>query len=204
QLTGLTGGDNVTITVTPTGTGCFTAATATCTATTNAACTPPTANISYATPICADLTTPQTVSLTGTGVFTGGAYSASPAGLIINAASGAITPSTSTPGTYTVTYTVAASGSCPGVTATTSVTINPIITPTFNTVAAICSGSTLAPLPTASLNGISGSWSPTLNNTTTTTYTFTPTNGQCAIPVTMTITVNSAASSEFTAAACFL
>jgi gliding motility-associated-like protein len=62
----------------------------------------------------------------------------------------------------------------------------------------------LAPLPTASLNGISGSWSPALNNTTTTTYTFTPTNGQCAIPVTMTITVNSAASSEFTAAACFL
>src|SRR5204862_619423 len=33
QVTGLTGGDNVTITVTPTGTGCFTAATATCTAT---------------------------------------------------------------------------------------------------------------------------------------------------------------------------
>jgi hypothetical protein len=40
QVTGLTGGDNVSITVTPTGTGCFTAATATCTAT---ACTPPTA-----------------------------------------------------------------------------------------------------------------------------------------------------------------
>jgi hypothetical protein len=77
QVTGLTGGDNVTITVTPTGTGCFTAATATCTAT---ACTPPTASISYATPFCADLTTLQTVSLTGTGTFTGGAYSASPAG----------------------------------------------------------------------------------------------------------------------------
>jgi hypothetical protein len=64
--------------------GCFTAATATCTAT---ACTPPTASISYATPFCADLTTPQTVSLTGTGTFTGGAYSASPAGLTINATS---------------------------------------------------------------------------------------------------------------------
>jgi hypothetical protein len=46
---------------------------------------------------------------------------------------------------------VAASGGCPGVTATTSVTINPIITPTFNPVAAICSGATLAPLPTTSL-----------------------------------------------------
>src|SRR6185295_4218767 len=81
QVTGLTVRDNVTITVTPTGTGAFIAATATCTAT---ACTPPTANISYATPFCADLTTPQTVSLTGTGAFIGGAYSASPAGLTIN------------------------------------------------------------------------------------------------------------------------
>ena len=187
QVTGLTGGDNVTITVTPTGTGCFTAATATCTAT---ACTPPTANISYATPFCADLTTPQPVTLTGTGTFTGGTYSASPAGLTINATTGAITPSTSTPGTYTVTYTVAASGGCPGVTATTSVTIDPVITPTFNPVAAICSGATLAPLPATSLNGINGSWSPALNNTTTTTYTFTPTAGQCATTTTLTITVN--------------
>src|SRR6185369_10348533 len=77
QVTGLTGGDNVSITVTPTGTSCFTAATATCTAT---ACTPPTASISYATPFCADLTTLQTVTLTGTGAFTGGTYSASPVG----------------------------------------------------------------------------------------------------------------------------
>jgi hypothetical protein len=146
QVTGLTGGDNVTITVTPTGGAgtCFTAATATCTAT---ACTPPTASISYAGPFCADITTPQTVTLTGTGTFTGGTYSSS-SGLIINASSGAITPSTSTPGTYTVTYTVAASGGCPGVAATTSVTIDPVITPTFNPVAAICSGATLTPLPT--------------------------------------------------------
>src|SRR6185369_7163499 len=136
------------------------------------------------------LTTPQTVSLTGTGTFTGGTYSASPAGLTINATTGAITPSTSTPGTYTVTYTVAASGGCPGVTSTTSVTINPIITPTFNPVAAICSGATLPPLPTTSFNGINGSWSPALNNTTTTTYTFTPTAGQCATTTTLTITVN--------------
>src|SRR5207344_2752486 len=106
---GLTAGDNVTITLTPTGGAgtCFTASTATCTAT---ACTPPTANISYATPFCASIATAQTVTLTGTGTFTGGTYTASPAGLTIDPTTGAITPSTSTPGAYTVTYTVAASG----------------------------------------------------------------------------------------------
>src|SRR6185436_4112850 len=189
QVTGLTGGDNVTITVTPTGGAgtCFTAANATCTAT---ACTPPTANISYATPFCADITTPQTVTLTGTGAFTSGTYSVSPAGLTINATTGAITPSTSTPGAYTVTYTVAASGGCPGVIATTPITITPIIIPTFNPVAAICSGATLTPLPTTSLNNITGTWSPALNNTTTTIYTFTPAAGQCATTTTLTITVN--------------
>ena len=108
QVTGLTGGDNVTITVMPTGGAgtCFSASTATCTAT---ACTPPTASISYATPFCASNVTAQATTLTGTGTFTGGVYSAT-AGLSINSATGAITPSTSVPGTYLVSYVVAAGG----------------------------------------------------------------------------------------------
>ena len=36
------------------------------------------------------------------------------------------------------------------------------------------------PLPTTSLEGITGTWSPALDNTATTTYTFTPDAGQCA------------------------
>ncbi len=64
------------------------------------------------------------------------------------------------------------------------------ITPTFNPVPAICSGATLTALPTTSLNGITGTWAPALNNTTTTTYTFTPTAAQCAGTTTLTITVN--------------
>jgi hypothetical protein len=52
-----------------------------------------------------------------------------------------------------------------------------VITPTFNPVTAICSGATLVPLPTTSLNNITGTWSPALNNTTTTIYTFTPAAG---------------------------
>ena len=71
-----------------------------------------------------------------------------------------------------------------------TITVNPNVTPTFTAVAPICSGAALAALPTTSNNGITGTWSPALNNTATTTYTFTPTAGLCATTTTMTITVN--------------
>lgn len=140
SVTGLSGGDNVTITVTPTGAAgaCFTAANANCIAT---ACTPPTASISYADPFCANITATQPVTLTGTGTFTGGTYNA-PSGLTINATTGAITPNTSTPGIYTVTYTIAAAGGCPAVIATASVTINPLPTPIITGPSPVCVSAT--------------------------------------------------------------
>ncbi|HAH24217.1 MAG TPA: hypothetical protein DCL77_10770, partial [Prolixibacteraceae bacterium] len=49
---------------------------------------------------------------------------------------------------------------------------------------------TIAALPTTSTNGISGSWSPAINNTATTEYTFTPDEGQCATSVNITIDIN--------------
>jgi YVTN family beta-propeller protein len=70
------------------------------------------------------------------------------------------------------------------------VNVNAPVTPTFNQVAAICAGTSLSALPTTSDNGITGTWSPALDNTATTTYTFTPNAGQCATTATMTITVN--------------
>ncbi|OAB28771.1 Cadherin-like [Flavobacterium fryxellicola] len=73
---------------------------------------------------------------------------------------------------------------------TFNITICSPITPTFNPVAAICSGATLTPLPTTSLNSITGTWSPALNNTATTTYTFTPSAGQCATLATLIIGVD--------------
>jgi guanyl-specific ribonuclease Sa len=88
--------------------------------------------------------------------------------------------------TYTFTPTV---GLCANTT-TLTITVTPKVTPTFNPVAAICAGATLAALSTTSLNGITGTWSPALNNTTTETYTFTPTAGLCANTATLTITVN--------------
>ena len=71
-----------------------------------------------------------------------------------------------------------------------TITVNPNVTPTFTQVAAICSGATLAALPTTSNNSITGTWSPAINNTATTTYTFTPTTGFCATTATMIIVVN--------------
>ena len=52
-----------------------------------------------------------------------GTFSATPAGLLIDAFTGMVDLSVSIPGTYTVTNTVAALGSCPAVTATATITI---------------------------------------------------------------------------------
>jgi gliding motility-associated-like protein len=82
-----------------------------------------------------------------------------------------------------------------------TITVNPIITPTFSAVAPICEGTILSPLPIKSNNNITGSWSPELNNVSTTEYTFTPDAGQCANPVKLTITVNPIITQTFSAMA---
>ena len=82
---------------------------------------------------------------------------------------------------------------------TVTVMVTPKTTPTFNAVNAICVGDSLNPLPTTSLNGYLGSWSPALNNTETTTYVFTANAGQCATTANLTITVNQLVTPSFTA-----
>ena len=62
--------------------------------------------------------------------------------------------------------------------------------PLFTQVDPICIGSILTPLPITSNEGITGNWSPAVNNFATTTYTFTPNPLQCADTTTMTIVVN--------------
>ena len=82
---------------------------------------------------------------------------------------------------------------CPA-TASGTVAINTIVTPTFTAIAPMCSGSIAPLLPTTSLNSIVGVWSPAVINTTiagTTPYTFTPNTGQCADPLTINVTINS-------------
>ncbi len=93
-----------------------------------------------------------------------------------------------TAGSYTVVTTN--SNGCSRTSTAAVVSITASTTPIFTAVAPICSGVTLNALPTSSINGITGTWSPALNNTATTTYTFTPTSGLCASSTTMSIAVN--------------
>jgi hypothetical protein len=117
----------------------------------------PSATISYTgSPYCATGT--ATVTMTGTA---GGTYSAAPAGLSINASTGAIDLTASTPGTYTVTYTVAASGGCAIYTTTASVTVNSSsAAPTGATTSAttLCGSGTVNLTVTGGTLGSGASW----------------------------------------------
>ena len=81
-------------------------------------------------------------------------------------------------------------GQCATTPAPVQVVVNPIVTPAFDSIDPICAGDSIAPLPTTSNNGITGTWNPaTIDNTTTDVYTFTPDAGVCVIPTTIEITV---------------
>jgi gliding motility-associated-like protein len=81
------------------------------------------------------------------------------------------------------------------VTVTFTVTVTPNIIPAFSfgNALSICAGDAVPTLPTASANGIIGTWAPTIiNNQVSGTYTFifTPAAGQCVLPYTFTVTIN--------------
>jgi serine protease inhibitor len=112
-----------------------------------------------------------------------------------NGYTGSWSPALDNTATTTYTFTPDA-GQC-AATATLTITVNQPITPTFNAIA-ICNGDVLI-LPTTSINGYTGTWSPIVDNTTTATYTFTPTAGQCSNPASLTVTVNQPVTPTFTA-----
>ena len=92
--------------------------------------------------------------------------------------------------TATTIYTFTPSGGVCASTATMTVTVNPIVTPTFVQIADICSGDSLVlPLTSTNIPQISGTWTPAPNNLATTTYTFTSANGQCATNGSMIVNV---------------
>jgi gliding motility-associated-like protein len=115
-----------------------------------------------------------------------------------NGISGTWSPAINNTATTTYTFTPGA-GECSTDPVQMTVIVNAIITPTFSQVSAICAGETLSDLPTTSTNGISGTWSPGMNNTSTTTYTFTPDAGECSTdPAQMTVIVNAIITPTFT------
>lgn len=72
--------------------------------------------------------------------------------------------------------------------------VDPVYNPTFTQVGPFCVGDVIT-LPTTSIEGFTGSWSPAVDNTQTTTYTFMPDAGQCATVFTpYTVVVNPAPS----------
>ncbi|HMG68869.1 MAG TPA: gliding motility-associated C-terminal domain-containing protein, partial [Chitinophagaceae bacterium] len=76
---------------------------------------------------------------------------------------------------------------------TYTVTVNPIVKPSFSfgTFQSLCIGATVPVLTLNSVNGIAGTWSPSLiDNTVNGSYTFTPNAGQCADTTSFSLEVN--------------
>lgn len=98
-----------------------------------------------------------------------------------------VTPSTTT--SYSVLYSVTGCNA----TATNSITVNPVLNPTFTQLGSYCQNETPGTLSGTSTNGIDGTWNPSTISSSLVgnqTYTFTPMAGICANTTTMTITIN--------------
>jgi hypothetical protein len=155
---------------------------------------------------------PVSVIQTGAG---GGIYSASPSGLTINTSTGTITPSSSSSGTYIITYFVPGAGGCSPQTTTASISINTAsvggtATPSYSPISA-GTGTTISVTgyngtiqwqqsangtdSWATVSGGSGATSSTYttpNLSATTYYRVVVTNGICspAASTTATVVVN--------------
>ena len=191
-----------TITVTPTAGSC-TGTPETFTLTVNPQDDP---SFNYAQTSWCTTEAPMTPTITGTG---SGTFTATPAGLSLNASTGEITPATSTPGVYDVTYTT--SGACPN---TQTTAVNVATTPSVNPVAdqTICDGDNFTLIDFTGAAGSTFNW--TNDNTNiglaasgtgdisafsgtassvqeVAIITVTPTAGSCTgTPETFTLTVN--------------
>ncbi|PLX05871.1 MAG: hypothetical protein C0596_15325 [Marinilabiliales bacterium] len=136
-----------------------------------------------------DITQPTVTSFDPVGIYcTGDAIPALPT-TSTNGVTGTWSPAIDNTATTLYTFTPDA-GLCASST-TLTITVNPPgVVPTFDPVGPYCNGDAIPALPTTSTNGITGTWSPAIDNTATTLYTFTPDIGQCATTNTLTITIN--------------
>lgn len=157
--------------------------------------TTPDASFTYAqTAYCADATDPTPVFGAGAngGVFT------STAGLTINSNTGEIDLSASTAGTYTVTNTIAASGSCPMADETFNVTVNALPNVTLANFTDVCvynpafalSGGTPAGGSYSGTGVSGGNFDPATAGVGTETITYSYTDGTTTCSNTATNTIN--------------
>ncbi|PKP36475.1 MAG: hypothetical protein CVT97_08910, partial [Bacteroidetes bacterium HGW-Bacteroidetes-14] len=110
------------------------------------------------------------------------------------------TINTAVAGIFTFTFTPDA-GQC-GVETTLEIEVTDEIVPTFTQIGPLCQNSTAPALPATSIEGITGTWNPSVINTSvigSSTYTFTPDAGQCALTTTMEIEVTNEIVPEFIA-----
>ena len=111
--------------------------------------TSPVTSFSYSSPVCANATV-NPAPVPAAGFAPGGTYSATPAGLSINPSSGVINLSASSPGSYTVTYSVVSSGCVTAGSSTASITISNNITAVtgFSYSPSLCTnGTAVLPVP---------------------------------------------------------
>ncbi|MDQ2793494.1 MAG: T9SS type A sorting domain-containing protein [Bacteroidota bacterium] len=150
----------------------------------------------------------------GTGASAG--VFSSTTGLTVNATTGVITLASSTPGTYTVTNTIAANGGCAAASATAQVTITaaPVATFSYGTTSTFCVSGTTNPAVTLGTGATAGTFSSTtgltinastgaitLSSSTPGTYTVTNSvaaaNGCAATTATATVTITAAPVATF-------
>ena len=162
----------------------------------------PVTTFTYASPVCEGSANelPDT-SIAG---FTGGGeFTATPAGLVIDLATGEIDVVSSTPGVYTITYAVLAdAASCLNAGSSTfEFEITAGTQATFNDVTLCLGDMANTSLPTTSLEGFTGTWDAANIDTSVVgniVYTFTPDPNQCASVGTLDVEVISKDPVSFT------
>ena len=152
----------------------------------------PVTSFTYSTPVCND--NANLLPVTSAPDFAFGGEFTSTAGLVIvDIATGEIDVMNSTPGTYTVTYTVLPDmANCiNGGSSTFDVTITASTEATFNAIT-LCEGDSNTSLPVLSNEGFAGVWDVSSIDSSvagTYTYTFTPDQGQCASVGTLDVNI---------------
>ncbi len=148
--------------------------------------TTPNAQFSYSGPFCTNQANPLPVFPAGA---SGGTFTASSGSLVFrNTITGEISLASSTPGTYTVTNTIAASGACPLTVFSATVTIDPVVIVNAGPNQTISSGTT-AQLAGSVTNAASETWSGgtgSFSNTHILNPVYTPGPGETSATLTLT------------------